>query len=73
VNLHTTGDPIVPFNQSALYAGKVAQAGNGDRFTQIDVARFGHCTFEASELQGAFSQLWQKIGPPPSALVLGRR
>jgi pimeloyl-ACP methyl ester carboxylesterase len=72
VNLHTTGDPIVPFNQSALYADKVVAAGNAERFTQIDVERFGHCTFEPSELQGAFAQLWEKIGPPPAALALER-
>jgi len=73
VNLHTTGDPIVPFNQSVLYADKVAEAGNADRFTQIDVERFGHCTFEPSELQGAFTQLWEKIGPPPAALAIELR
>jgi pimeloyl-ACP methyl ester carboxylesterase len=67
VNLHTTGDPIVPFTQSSLYADKVAAAGTTGLFTQIDVDRHGHCTFEAAELLGAFASLWQKIGNRPAA------
>jgi pimeloyl-ACP methyl ester carboxylesterase len=67
VNLHTTGDPIVPFSQAGLYADKVIRGGTADRFTQIDIERFGHCTFEAPELLSAFDQLWQKIGPRPAA------
>jgi pimeloyl-ACP methyl ester carboxylesterase len=73
VNLHTTGDPIVPFRQSQLYAAKAASAGFASRFTQIDVDRFGHCTFQAPELLSAFSQLWEKIGPRPAALVARSR
>jgi pimeloyl-ACP methyl ester carboxylesterase len=69
VNLHTTGDPIVPFSQSELYAEKVSRAGASAQFTQIDVDRFGHCTFEAPEVLGAFSQLWEKMGPPPTAVA----
>jgi pimeloyl-ACP methyl ester carboxylesterase len=69
VNLHTTGDPIVPFRQSSLYAAKVDAAGSTARFTQIDVERFGHCTFETPELLGAFSQLWEQIGPRPATLA----
>jgi pimeloyl-ACP methyl ester carboxylesterase len=72
VNLHTTGDPIVPFSQAALYAEKVARGGAADRFTEIDVDRFGHCTFQGPELVSAFEQLWQKIGPPPAASLLAR-
>jgi pimeloyl-ACP methyl ester carboxylesterase len=69
VNLHTTGDPIVPFSQSALYVAKVQSAGSTSRFTQINVDRFGHCTFEAPELLGAFSRLWEQIGPRPTAVT----
>ena len=68
VNLHTSGDPIVPFSQSELYRQKVAQAGSSAKFTQIDVDRFGHCSFEGQELLTAFSQLWESIGPRPMAL-----
>jgi histidyl-tRNA synthetase len=68
VNLHTSGDPIVPFSQSELYRQKVAQAGSSAKFTQIDVDRFGHCSFQGQELLTAFSQLWESIGPRPIAL-----
>jgi pimeloyl-ACP methyl ester carboxylesterase len=69
VNLHTTGDPVVPFSQSALYADKAAAAGRSAEFTRIDVDRFGHCTFERPELLSAFSQLWDRIGPRSAALA----
>jgi pimeloyl-ACP methyl ester carboxylesterase len=65
VNLHTTGDPIVPFSQAGLYAEKVQQAGSEALFTGIDVDRPGHCTFEAAELLTAFGSLWQQIDNPP--------
>jgi pimeloyl-ACP methyl ester carboxylesterase len=61
VNLHTTGDPIVPFGQAALYTDKARQAGATELFTQIDVARYGHCTFQPAELVSAFNQLWQQV------------
>jgi pimeloyl-ACP methyl ester carboxylesterase len=61
VNLHTTGDPIVPFNQAGLYADKVRQGGSQELFTQVDVARPGHCSFQAAELLSAFGDLWQQI------------
>jgi len=68
VNLHTSGDPIVPFSQSELYGQKVGQAGSTAKFTQIDVDRFGHCSFEGQEVLTAFSRLWESIGPRPIAL-----
>jgi hypothetical protein len=64
VNLHTTGDPVVPFAQSQLYQAKVQSAGKSSLFTQIDVSRYGHCTFEPAELLSAFSTLQQKLSTP---------
>jgi len=64
VNLHTTGDPVVPFAQSHLYQAKVESAGKGSLFTQIDVNRYGHCTFESAELLSAFNTLQQKVSTP---------
>ena len=74
VNLHTTGDPIVPFSQASLYAAKVRQAGASALFTQIDLPRYGHCDFEAPELLSAFATLWDKVPEPPTAslAVAGR-
>jgi pimeloyl-ACP methyl ester carboxylesterase len=71
VTLHTTGDPIVPFEQEALYADKVAQAGATARLSQSTVSRYGHCAFQASELLGAFSTLIGKVPPPVAAVVAG--
>jgi pimeloyl-ACP methyl ester carboxylesterase len=69
VNLHTTGDPIVPFTQSSVYVGKVQQAGASSWFTQIDIERHGHCTFQAAELLSAFGTLEQKVADRPQAAV----
>jgi pimeloyl-ACP methyl ester carboxylesterase len=62
--LHTTGDPVVPFGQEALYREKVDRAGSSTHLSQAAVDRFGHCTFEARELLGAFSTLVARIAPP---------
>jgi pimeloyl-ACP methyl ester carboxylesterase len=64
VTLHTTGDPIVPFAQQALYAAKVARAGATARLAQNAVERYGHCNFEAGELLGAFSSLMGRVASP---------
>lgn len=62
--LHTTGDPVVPAAHQGFYAAKVASAGAGDLLRQDAFARYGHCTFEASELLAAFSELAQAAPVP---------
>jgi pimeloyl-ACP methyl ester carboxylesterase len=64
VTLHTTGDPIVPFEQQSLYAAKVARAGATARLLQNAVERYGHCNFEAGELLGAFASLMSRVASP---------
>jgi pimeloyl-ACP methyl ester carboxylesterase len=64
VTLHTTGDPIVPFRQQALYAAKVGGTGSSSRLTQIEVERYGHCSFEAAEVLTAFSNLMGRVTLP---------
>lgn len=64
VTLHTTGDPIVPFEQQALYAAKVRRAGTTSLLTQTAVERYGHCNLEAGELLGAFSGLIDQVTSP---------
>jgi pimeloyl-ACP methyl ester carboxylesterase len=66
VTLHTTGDPIVPFEQQSLYAAKVAQAGATARLFQNAVERYGHCNFEAAEVLGAFGSLMSRVASPPT-------
>jgi pimeloyl-ACP methyl ester carboxylesterase len=69
VTLHTTGDPVVPFEQEALYADKVAQVGATARLSQSSISRYGHCAFQGGELLAAFSTLIQKVGPPVAAMA----
>lgn len=69
VTLHTTGDPIVPFEQQALYAAKVARSGSTARLTQSAVERYGHCNLEAGELMSAFAGLMDRVSPPVAAII----
>ena len=71
--LHTRGDPIVPFSQAATYSAKVSAAGAGARLSEVPFDRYGHCTFEASEVLGAFTSLWAMIDAPVAATSLTRR
>jgi pimeloyl-ACP methyl ester carboxylesterase len=52
--LHTTGDPIVPTEQSERYAAKVTAAGAAGLLDSQTVSRYGHCAFQRSELLDAF-------------------
>lgn len=69
VTLHTTGDPVVPFEQQALYAAKVARAGATARLTQNAVERYGHCNLEAGELLGSFSSLMSRVTRPLAVTI----
>ncbi|MFL5494736.1 MAG: alpha/beta hydrolase family protein [Gemmatimonadales bacterium] len=71
VTLHTTGDPIVPFLQEALYADRVAAAGASGLLEQRAVTRYGHCAFQPDELLGAFDDLVGRV--TASALPLAGR
>jgi pimeloyl-ACP methyl ester carboxylesterase len=73
VNLHTTGDPIVPFSQSALYSAKLQTTGAASLFTPVDIARYGHCTFQSAELLSAFSTLQGKLGAAAASASLAER
>ena len=68
VTLHTTGDPIVPFDQEALYSAKVAREGSAARLSQSGIERYGHCDFEAGEVLQAFSTLVAQV-PGPLAVA----
>jgi pimeloyl-ACP methyl ester carboxylesterase len=61
VTIHTTGDPIVPFEQEALYATKVASQGASARLQQQTVDRYDHCNFTGGELLGAFGTLVSQV------------
>ncbi len=57
VTLHTTGDPIVLFEQSTLYSQKVLANKKGAAYLNIPVERYGHCNFTIDEVLGGFSWL----------------
>lgn len=61
VTLHTTGDPVVPFLHESAYAAKVSGAGATDLLIQQSADRYGHCAFEAAEIQAAFGTLVQRV------------
>lgn len=60
VTLHTTLDPLVPFQHEVIYSGLAAQAGNSNLLTVIPITRYGHCNFSAQEVLGAFGLLVQQ-------------
>ena len=63
VTVHTTGDPIVPVAQQAIYADKVEAAGAAALLDQQAYSRYGHCAFEAAELLAAFNTLVAGVTP----------
>jgi pimeloyl-ACP methyl ester carboxylesterase len=57
VTMHTTGDPVVPYDQTDIYKAKVDAQGRGDYYDNIRVEAFGHCTFTPGQVFTAFEQL----------------
>ena len=69
LELHDTGDPLVPASDGFEYALTAQRAGHGDNFVQQYVNREGHCVFTPQEIATAFDELiaWQRSGKrPPS-------
>lgn len=57
LTMHTTRDPIVPYEHVDMYQEKI-MANNRQAFYQhIEIDRYGHCNFTASELLGGFANL----------------
>lgn len=59
VTMHTTGDPVVPYDQTDLYKVKVDAQGRSDYYDNIRVEAFGHCTFTQFEILQSFGRLQQ--------------
>ncbi len=62
VALHTTLDPVVPFNHELIYTGLATLSGHLDFLTVLPVPRYGHANFTVQEILGAFGLLVQKAG-----------
>jgi pimeloyl-ACP methyl ester carboxylesterase len=65
--VHTVVDNLIPAGSLELYAERVAEAGNADRFVQQYVDRVGHCAFTNDEIGRAFDELlgWVHGGAKP--------
>jgi hypothetical protein len=60
VNLHTIGDPVVPYWHANLYGLKVLQSGSIRQYIHIPIFRYGHCNFKPAEVLFAFALMVYK-------------
>jgi hypothetical protein len=60
VTLHTTGDPIIPISQEALYAEKVQGKRSSMELSQISVPAYGHCNVTGAEVASALLLMLSK-------------
>ena len=60
LDIHTTSDQLVPVEQEAAFAQKVAQAGRSSLLRQAYVAAQGHCNFTAAEIVAALDTVNQR-------------
>jgi len=69
IELHDTGDPLVPASDPFEYAMAAQRAGHGDNFVQKYVNREGHCVFTPAEIAQAFDELidWTRTGKRPES------
>ena len=67
--VHTTYDPIIPAETTALYADAVRRAASSDNFVQQYVKHDGHCNIGGPETSAALGELirWKRTGVKPSA------
>lgn len=65
VTIHTTGDPIVPYDHTDLYQAKVNVANRTAFYSHIQVQAYGHCQFSSLDILNAFNLLVAKVNNPP--------
>lgn len=65
VTLHTTGDHLVSYWQALRHRGRTISADNIALHELQTVERYGHCTFTAFEVLGAFNRLSAMVANPP--------
>lgn len=71
VNVHTTGDTMVPLSQQSMYKTKAQRAGTQSLYSELSPDRFGHCTFEVGELVVSFAHLVEQVtGEKPAGAAL---
>lgn len=60
LDIHTTADQLVPVEQEAAFAQKVAEAGAAPLLRQAYVSRQGHCNFTTAEIVAALDTVNQR-------------
>jgi pimeloyl-ACP methyl ester carboxylesterase len=65
--VHTTYDPIIPAESTAIYADEVQRAGSSANFVQQYVKHDGHCNIGGPETAAALGELirWKRSGVKP--------
>ncbi len=62
VQLHNTGDPMVPYWQKSLYVAKVLLRGRIGKLISLPVFSYGHCNFTEGQLLFGFWLLTRASG-----------
>ena len=70
--VHTTYDPIIPADSTALYADAVQRAASSDFFVQQYVKHDGHCKIDGPETLAALHELirWKHTGVKPASGIV---
>ncbi|MEU9448815.1 alpha/beta hydrolase [Streptomyces sp. NPDC048277] len=61
LDIHTTGDNLVPVQQENRFAARVRASGDGALLRQAFVERQGHCTFTTAETVAALHALEHRV------------
>ena len=61
LDLHTTGDNLVPVQQENYYARQVAAAGSGSLLRQAYTDSQGHCNFSVSEQVAGIQAVLERV------------
>ncbi|MFH8570956.1 alpha/beta hydrolase family protein [Streptomyces sp. NPDC017993] len=61
LNIHTTGDPLVPVQTESAYRGAADRTGSSRLLRQAYVDNAGHCTFSPGELAAAVKALDHRV------------
>ena len=72
VTLHTTADPIVPYEHALMYRAKTFRADNIALHEHRSAERYGHCNFTSTEVLDAFNRLVEMVNNPPLYLPVQR-
>lgn len=65
---HTTGDPLIPFNQAVQYARKLTSTSRS-KVSFVPIKAYGHCNFTTNQILTSFALLVLKTtGTAPANL-----